>query len=64
MEAKLMTAKELVKDPDIKIGEHKLRSTAKKYSDFPQIRIGNRRFYIKDEVLNWLRTYSKQGIKL
>lgn len=62
MEATLMTAKELAKE--IPIGEHKIRSMAKKYPDFPQIRNGNRRLFIKEEVEDWLRVYSRQGIRL
>lgn len=64
MQVVLMTAKELAKDPDVKIGEHKIRSMAKEYKDFPQVRVGVRRFFIKEEVLEWIRRYSIQGIKL
>ena len=62
MEATLMTAKELARE--ILIGEHKIRNMAKKYPDFPKLRNGNRLLFIKEEVVDWLAKYSRQGIKL
>lgn len=62
MEATLMTAKELARE--IPIGEHKIRSMAKKYPDFPKLRNGNRLLFIKEEVVDWLAKYSRQLIKI
>lgn len=62
METTLMTAKELSKE--IPIGENKIRKLAKKYSDFPKLRTGNRTYFFKDEVMEWLKEMSKQGIRI
>ena len=62
MDREIYTAKELAKV--IPIGEHKIREMAKKYPSFPQLRVGNRTLFFKEEVEEWLRKSSKQGIRL
>ncbi|MGI5949844.1 helix-turn-helix domain-containing protein [Peptoniphilus sp.] len=58
----LLTAKELA--GEIPIGEHKIRNLANEYSDFPKLRVGNRMYFFKDEVIAWLKENSRQGIRL
>lgn len=62
MDREIYTAKELAKV--IPIGEHKIRAMAKKYPSFPKLRVGNRTLFFKEEVEEWLRKSSKQGIQL
>lgn len=64
MKVTLMTAKELAREEDMPIGEHKLRSLSNKYEDFPVIRNGNRKYFIKEEVLAWFKKYSTYGIRI
>lgn len=62
MDKEIYTAKELAKV--LPIGEHKIREMAKKYPSFPKLRVGNRMLFFKDEVEEWLRKNSRQGIRL
>lgn len=58
----LLYAKDLAKE--IKISERNLRAFAKKYDDFPQIRIGNRRLFVKKAVMEWFEENSTAGIRI
>lgn len=58
----LYTPKELARE--IPVGEHKLRKLANTYPSFPKIRNGNRLLFFKDEVLDWLKKNSKEGLRI
>lgn len=58
----LVYAKELA--GEIGMSEKAIRKFAKKYDDFPQIRNGNRRLFIADEVMAWLKENSTAGVRI
>ncbi len=58
----LIYAKELA--DEIGMSEKAIRKFAKKYDDFPQIRNGNRRLFIADEVMAWLKENSSVGVRV
>lgn len=58
----LLTAKELARE--LPIGEQKIRTLAKSLKDFPCIKCGCYTYYIKDQVEEWLREQSKNGIRI
>lgn len=58
----LVYAKELA--GVIGMSEKAIRKFAKKYDDFPQIRNGNRRLFIADEVMAWLKENSSVGVRV
>lgn len=59
---KLLYADQLA--AELEISPNLVRKLAKKYDDFPQLRNGNRRLFIKEEVVDWLKTNSKAGIRV
>ena len=59
---KLLYADQLA--AELEISPNLVRKLAKKYDDFPQLRNGNRRLFIKDEVVAWLKTNSAAGIRV
>ncbi len=59
---KLLYADQLA--AELEISPNLVRKLAKKYDDFPQLRNGNRRLFIKEEVVDWLKTNSTAGIRV
>ncbi|MBU5669574.1 DNA-binding protein [Peptoniphilus sp. MSJ-1] len=64
MGVRFYTPKELASEEDFPLGEHKLRTLANRYKNFPHLRNGNRLLLIRSEVENWLVECNKLGIKL
>jgi hypothetical protein len=58
----LLTAKELARE--VPVGEHKIRTLARTFKDFPCIRNGTFTYFIKEDVEDWLKDQAKNGIKL
>lgn len=58
----LLTAKELARE--VPVGEHKIRSLARTFKDFPCIRNGTYTYFIKKDVEDWLKDMSKNGIRI
>lgn len=59
---KLLYADQLA--AELEISPNLVRKLAKKYDDFPQLRNGNRRLFIKEEVVAWLKANSSAGIRI
>lgn len=58
----LLTAKELARE--VPVGEHKIRSLARTFKDFPCIRNGAYTYFIKKDVEDWLKDQAKNGVKI
>lgn len=58
----LVYAKELA--GEIGMSEKAIRKFAKKYDDFPQIRNGNRRLFVADDVMKWFQENSTAGVRI